>query len=126
MKNKDIQLKDLDLPDSFLKLCENYSIVTLIQASELINRLLNISANIPSDITVDTLLMVQNKINENLDKENQELLQQPITKYNLDGYKIEGTVRNHTEKHSSGLRNLNDLMKDSDKDKLEEKNDDVY
>ena len=126
MNNK--QISEFDLPESFQKLCENYSIVTLGQANELINSLIKLSVNIPSEITIGTLLRAQQVINENLDKETQEQLKQPPIKYNLDGYKLDKPVRKIDKEPLAGLLKLDDIIDKNKKDKTnpEEKNDDVY
>jgi len=125
--NNQKKITDLGLPIEFIRLCDDYSIVTLIQASELITRLLEMSANIPNNLTINMLLTIQQTINENLDAKTREQLNLPFHEYRLDGYPVNNPVTSDKKDISSGKMDLDELFEKSERatDDLEKDNDDV-
>lgn len=104
-------LEHIRLPDQFLTLCQQYSIVTLLQALELIQRLLEAPSRLPEGITLELLNSVRAQITAALPPELLEQLRQPPTVFPLDGLILDPPP----ESDCSGELSLEELLKESGK-----------
>ncbi|SMD14954.1 hypothetical protein SAMN02746065_1612 [Desulfocicer vacuolatum DSM 3385] len=84
-----IYLSDLELPAYFVQLCQEYSVMTLLQALELIQRLLEKPELLPEDVTLEMINSLLTELNSHLSQEALDLLQEPVPSYPLDGLILE-------------------------------------
>lgn len=82
-------IMDLELPRPFVHFCEQYSVVTLAQAMELVHRMRFSSGQLPEGITSEILDDVQTLISGQLSPESLMLLQQPLPDFPLNGLRVE-------------------------------------
>ena len=101
-----IYLSDLELPTYFAQLCQNYSIVTLFQALELIQRLLEKPDLLPDGITLEMITSLWTELSSHLSQEALDLLQESVPNYPLDGLIVDPAP----EHELNGVQSLKEFL----------------
>ncbi len=102
-------IDNYNLPESFISLCREYSIVTLLQALELIQRLQENPSLLPENITLQMLGDIRAQLIDIISPETLEQLTAPFPYHPINGL-LEGPLPNTIE--DSGERSLSDFFED--------------
>lgn len=121
-------LSDLELPTAFVALCDHYAVVTLIQALDLIQRLLEHPNQLPDGITIEMLEKVQILIQDYLPATLLEHLHEPVPLHPLNGLILQAPIvsisdlkgTKHAEGFSKELKNI--LTQETDKQTPDKEN----
>ncbi len=98
-----------NLPEPFISLCREYSIVTLLQALELIQRLQENPSLLPETIPLQMLGDIHTQLIDIIPPETLEQLTAPPPHHPINGL-MEGPLPDTIE--NSGERPLSDLFED--------------